>query len=116
MGPGGIHAARHLKPFGAISRKILIHLETLRSSTRNRGSNREMIDSERVKNIIGRTRLKEFAWLWSQICKRIGDPLNLRSVFLVTQSRDRMVSANKATSYSWPPTTWRTTLAKAASM
>ncbi|PKI67490.1 hypothetical protein CRG98_012074 [Punica granatum] len=116
MGPGGIYAARHLKPFGAISRKILIHSETLRSSTRNRGSNREMIDSERVKNITGRTRPKGFAWLWSQICKRIGDPLNLRSVFLVTRSRDRMVSANKATSYSRPPTTWRTTLAKAASM
>ncbi|PKI79380.1 hypothetical protein CRG98_000226 [Punica granatum] len=53
MGLGGIHAARHLKPFGAISQKILIYSETLRSSIRNRGSNREMIDSERVKNITG---------------------------------------------------------------
>ncbi|PKI35059.1 hypothetical protein CRG98_044548 [Punica granatum] len=44
------------------------------------------------------------------------DLLNLRSVFLVMRSRDRMVSANKATSYSRPPTTWRTMLAKAASM
>ncbi|PKI41457.1 hypothetical protein CRG98_038156 [Punica granatum] len=58
MGPGGIHEARHLKPLGAISQKILIHSETLRSSTRRRDNNREMIDSRPLKYIIGRIRPK----------------------------------------------------------
>ncbi|OWM87048.1 hypothetical protein CDL15_Pgr023425 [Punica granatum] len=45
----------------------------------------------------------------------IGNRLILRSHVFVTWSRDRMVLATRATSYSRPPTTWRTTPAKAAS-
>ncbi|PKI70473.1 hypothetical protein CRG98_009143 [Punica granatum] len=58
MGSGGIHAARHLKPLGDTSRKILIHSETLRSFTCTKGSNREMIDSEWLKNRTGCTSVR----------------------------------------------------------
>ncbi|PKI49426.1 hypothetical protein CRG98_030158 [Punica granatum] len=46
----------------------------------------------------------------------MGDPLVLRSRVFETRSRDRIVSVTRATLYPHPPTTWRTTLAKAASM
>ncbi|PKI40263.1 hypothetical protein CRG98_039346 [Punica granatum] len=49
MGLGGIHAARHLNPLGAISRRTFVHSKILCSSTSTRDSNREIIDSGPLK-------------------------------------------------------------------
>ncbi|PKI61130.1 hypothetical protein CRG98_018450 [Punica granatum] len=41
---------------------------------------------------------------------------NRKSATLVMRSRDRIISAMKATLSAWSPTTWRMILAKAATM